>query len=1612
MGIRPLIRPPSIRFRLLVILAALLAHQSALLAQTEIRTRSIDAIAMAFSSQTQLLYLTTSSASVELPGSFVALSPSTGDIAWSLTLPGSPRRFSLHPETPHAFVWLADTNTVVKISLDTRQEVACFPLPASLVTGNVDIQALPGGENRFAITAGYSQQGPRLYDGAAQLPRVGGPVDNLFGIDRIVLSSDSQRVIGVHTETSAYRIAEYRILPDGLSLLSSRPGLITRSEERPRASNGRIFLTNGFILAEDSLLPDHLLFGLRSPSSPAMPVPARNRVYYAVNTPGIGLPGAGFHLFGYDMNSGLLAEDLHLPNLDNASTWGENAVCGDVLALALPDHGLHLIAIDAIPPVSPQPLPQPQASAESIDLALGVNHLVYSPSTQRIYATIPSWGSSYGNAIAEIHPDSGQILRTVPVGSQPQRMALSADGRFLYVGLQGRASVVRLNLPNLDAPRETRLIDPATRAPLFPAWLEAAPDGLDRIAVSAASEPAFPWIGFYLGGRLAMVEADRVTVEPSALCATALAFAGASDRVFAYCSQNTSHDLHELHFASGTWTPIRTTREMFRSGTPVMDTAVLKYVSGALYTDAGVVVDGDGVRLRGSYPFSGSVAVDPSRNRVYFLRHRATFLPTTQFNDDLLAFDLSKFTLTEGISLFAPEPRGADLTLAGNNHLAFRRVSGGGIRLVPLSVLRTAIPNPAPTPESVGSLTAVFLPIQDIAYHPATRELIGSVPGAASFAANSLVRMDATTGAVKGAHWIGSEPGPLAMADDGRSLHVGLWGSSSVVTWDAAARTASPQSWFGSIGNAPGTLLAEPGTAPAAYAIAGGFLYRVPQPGAVAAKVRDVTGGYRGLAAASDRRRLFTNLNGGVHVLDLQPGPDQRDLTYLGLRGKDLPPLRLTATDGLLIDETGLVIDERTMEPVTRLNRQARRGAAYAVDTTANRILEATVLSGTSRLRLRAHSRQDFLLREQQIFDIPGIFAVEKLLLLPNQRFAMLVYLRVGEHPAAYETSAILLGSWSQLPQAPSQPPVLETLGNGLRRLSIEATAAAYDDEEGRLYLAAPEQAKFAPGQIVPFDPVSGTLGAPFARIPGIERLWKPPGGRELLIATRMGNRVVRWDLRQQGVLSEVSLGAEFGIPSDITVPPSVTARVREAWDVLPLNEAAGGLLVSTRVTEEDRQSTGLLRTSGSTVVGTEEGWGFPWHLAADTASGSLYRYRDHVVEQLTPQGTLWQATEIARYTDRLWADGPLPAFAVSGNTAYIGQAACTLPGSTVRHVFSYDPIQVESVAVDIPRNRWFALWRSADGTKPSVELRWYELSTGALAGHRQLTTYDGLSFPKVVVFAPCGADCFSILLHFLRPGTLEVLRSELYLVDGVSGSTAPVISPQGVVHGASFLHSPLAPGTIFSIFGNRLGPESPVGLRLEDGKVSNELGGTRVRINGQEVPLLYVSRLQVNAIVPYWVPVGAPMQITVETPSGTSPPVPVPTEPTSLAVFTRDASGTGLAAALNQDFSVNSPQRPARRGEVIMVYGTGGGLPQTEEDAGALAGDRLWFLHNPVGADIAGIPAQMEYAGSAPTLVNGVNQFNIRIPQHAPTGDAVPLFLNAGSPLARNLRLHIAIAP
>jgi len=234
----------------------------------------------------------------------------------------------------------------------------------------------------------------------------------------------------------------------------------------------------------------------------------------------------------------------------------------------------------------------------------------------------------------------------------------------------------------------------------------------------------------------------------------------------------------------------------------------------------------------------------------------------------------------------------------------------------------------------------------------------------------------------------------------------------------------------------------------------------------------------------------------------------------------------------------------------------------------------------------------------------------------------------------------------------------------------------------------------------------------------------------------------------------------------------------------------------------------------------------------------------------------------------------------------------------------------------------------------------------------------------------------------------------------------ASVASPQITkIASAADGSSPVAPGGLITVFGNQL---SPTNLATSQIPMPTALANSCLTVNGQPMPLVFVSPSQINAQMPVEA-VGA-VTMNVHTPGGVSDNFNMTVMPTAPAVFLSGTAGpeTNLPTVVRAENNLLvTDSNPIHRGDTLTIYLTG--LGQTAP----VVGDGLPAPVNPLAIAIApptvqlgGVNLPVTYAGLSPGQV-GVGQINVVVSSNAPQGLGVPLSINQGG-MVQTLALRV----
>jgi uncharacterized protein (TIGR03437 family) len=247
----------------------------------------------------------------------------------------------------------------------------------------------------------------------------------------------------------------------------------------------------------------------------------------------------------------------------------------------------------------------------------------------------------------------------------------------------------------------------------------------------------------------------------------------------------------------------------------------------------------------------------------------------------------------------------------------------------------------------------------------------------------------------------------------------------------------------------------------------------------------------------------------------------------------------------------------------------------------------------------------------------------------------------------------------------------------------------------------------------------------------------------------------------------------------------------------------------------------------------------------------------------------------------------------------------------------------------------------------------------------------------------------------------------------GVGPETGPTITAAGIVSSASGRTGAIAPGELVSVWGTGVGPPTWTSGKPNDaGFFETTLAETRVWFGSVAAPVTFVRDVQINAAVPYAVAGRPTVNVQVEYRGTRSEAIPIQVADAAPGIFTLDASGGGPAALFNEDGTLNTPQNPAGRGKIVVFYATGEGETNPPGVDGKLCAGQCPKPRLPVSIRIGGKEAQpIYYAGGVYGIIAGLIQVNVKVPDDAPTGDAVELTLMVGDKPSRT-GVTLAIKP
>jgi trimeric autotransporter adhesin len=274
-------------------------------------------------------------------------------------------------------------------------------------------------------------------------------------------------------------------------------------------------------------------------------------------------------------------------------------------------------------------------------LGLPANDLVYSSATQLLYASVPSSGGpTLGNSIVSIDPNTGLLGSPVWVGSEPNRLGLSADGLTLWVGLDGASGVRKVDLNTGTAGTQFYLGGGSGlyNSPYKATAIAVMPGSPNTVAVTNSAGT----IAIYDSG----IARAKTGTAPGYYSGMGIAFDNTGSVLYAAGGGYSAMQVDSTGISSST---------VLNSSVTSSD---LRYDNRRAYLTSGVVLDAPTGNQLGVFSVSasqvanGPVAPDSAIGRAFMLVNPNYFY-TYQIN----VYDLSSFVLLGSIPVpFAQNP--------------------------------------------------------------------------------------------------------------------------------------------------------------------------------------------------------------------------------------------------------------------------------------------------------------------------------------------------------------------------------------------------------------------------------------------------------------------------------------------------------------------------------------------------------------------------------------------------------------------------------------------------------------------------------------------------------------------------------------------------------------------------------------------------------------------------------------------------------------------------------------------------------------------------------------------------------------------------------------------
>ncbi len=303
------------------------------------------------------------------------------------------------------------------------------------------------------------------------------------------------------------------------------------------------------------------------------------------------------------------------------------------------------------------------------------NSLAWDAVNQKLYLSLPSANGVGGNTVQALDPVTGTLGASGYAGSEPDLLAVSANSKYVYVGLDGASSVQRLVLPGLTQDINIPLGSDQYDGPYYAGDLQAAPMADGTVAVVRNVRGISP----AEEGGVAIY--DDGTARPNALCGfiqigcesglfgalyDSIQWNDDASQMFAVNNEDTGFDFYTVPVSSSGF---GLAKDYGGLAGGFGSNIHFDPVSGYVYDDDGAVINPSTATLAGTLNASGLVVPDGKLGVVFVLGQSLDTYGSGTYT--LESFDMKHYTPIASMTISNVVGIPTHMVRWGTNGLAF-----------------------------------------------------------------------------------------------------------------------------------------------------------------------------------------------------------------------------------------------------------------------------------------------------------------------------------------------------------------------------------------------------------------------------------------------------------------------------------------------------------------------------------------------------------------------------------------------------------------------------------------------------------------------------------------------------------------------------------------------------------------------------------------------------------------------------------------------------------------------------------------------------------------------------------------------------------------------------